>query len=150
MMVNVTWAKGLTHVLDAVNKSNCIYANRWGDLPLWGATKHLAGGELEVLQLAYHHGSHGVQVLPGVDSLSRFTRAKETCKGSCVALPGSKLAGTHKVNNSFIVPCRMSCEWRRFGLRMGVFANNTAGTEGLALSGSYTREGRMYLRPCDN
>lgn len=45
-------------IADAVDGSKCIWINRWGDLPLWGATRALLGFPHENLQFSYHHGSH--------------------------------------------------------------------------------------------
>lgn len=42
--------------------TRCIYSNRWGDLPLWGANIHLVKEPHHVLPLAYRHGSHRVIV----------------------------------------------------------------------------------------
>ena len=46
----------------AVVASGCIYGNRWGDLPLWGAALLLAQEPQTRLKLPYYHGSHKTYV----------------------------------------------------------------------------------------
>lgn len=47
-------------VADMVQSSRCIWRSRWGDLPLWGATRNTLGYEISHLQyFSYIHGSHG-------------------------------------------------------------------------------------------
>jgi len=43
-----------------VNKSGCIYVNRWGDLPLWGCVLSLLDKEIFNItnSIKYIHGSH--------------------------------------------------------------------------------------------
>jgi hypothetical protein len=53
-------------IVDAVDGSKCIWINRWGDLPLWGATRALLGFPHQHLQFTYRHGTHkNVLIKPG-------------------------------------------------------------------------------------
>jgi len=55
-------------VFSEVRRSGCIWLNRWGDMPLWGATREVLGwplGELEGMR--YFHGTHGKVVEPGME-----------------------------------------------------------------------------------
>ena len=46
-------------VADMVQSSRCIWIGRWGDLPLWGATRNVLNFEISNLQhFSYIHGSH--------------------------------------------------------------------------------------------
>jgi len=44
--------------LRAVDDSNCIYTNRWGDMPLWGAVLGILDHPVHFTSLAYYHWSH--------------------------------------------------------------------------------------------
>ena len=49
--------------VDLVDASGCIYVNRWGDLPLWGAAiQVLHINSFEDKRIAYLHGSHNAQI----------------------------------------------------------------------------------------
>jgi len=51
--------------IDAIDKSDCIYTYRWGDLPLWGETLHYFHEPNESKldkNLIYFHSSHNQQV----------------------------------------------------------------------------------------
>ncbi len=45
---------------DKVNQTECIYINRWGDLPLWGCILSLIGDDIMAVSesIKYMHGSH--------------------------------------------------------------------------------------------
>ena len=60
MLVNMTWIQSekVQSIVRIVNKTNCIFYNRWGDLPLWGATLKILKEKKEYLNLSYHHQSH--------------------------------------------------------------------------------------------
>jgi hypothetical protein len=63
MYVNLRWLRNHTIIdayTQAVLETGCIYSNRWGDLPLWGAALLLAGEPTTKIRLAYYHGSHKV------------------------------------------------------------------------------------------
>jgi hypothetical protein len=49
-----------------INETNCIYINRWGDMPLWGmAIQALLSSKDDVLEdkrIKYRHGSHNLDV----------------------------------------------------------------------------------------
>jgi hypothetical protein len=66
LWIDLEWARSPTiqYVIQKVHESGCILSNRWGDLPLWGATAALAGVNIEVLPLRYYHGSHHVIASP--------------------------------------------------------------------------------------
>ena len=69
MLVDVRWAREtLGAFWRAVDETGCVYDNRWGDLPLWGAALALHGERAAILPLSYEHGSHLQLVLPGYDS----------------------------------------------------------------------------------
>jgi hypothetical protein len=65
MYVNLRWLRNNT-IIDAYTKAvidtDCIYGNRWGDLPLWGAAILVAKEATTRLRLPYYHGSHNVFV----------------------------------------------------------------------------------------
>lgn len=66
MYINLNWLRNHTVInnyMVAVEKSGCIYANRWGDLPLWGAAILLAREQTAGLNVSYHHGSHNTDVV---------------------------------------------------------------------------------------
>ena len=52
----------IAQYMEVVNASGCIYGNRWGDLPLWGAAIRLNGQPTTKLNLKYYHGSHNIKV----------------------------------------------------------------------------------------
>ncbi len=60
MMINMSWinSESVQTIIRIVNDTNCIFYNRWGDLPLWGATVRLLEEEKEYLNLSYYHKSH--------------------------------------------------------------------------------------------
>lgn len=60
MLVNMSWIQSakVQSIVRIVNKTNCIFHNRWGDLPLWGATLKILKETKEYLNLSYHHKSH--------------------------------------------------------------------------------------------
>jgi len=60
MMINMSWVRlrKVQSIIRMVNKTNCIFYNRWGDLPLWGATLRILNAEKEHLNLSYYHKSH--------------------------------------------------------------------------------------------
>ena len=67
MFVNVQWVLSdinLQYMFRAVERSNCICINRWGDLPLWGETLARLGVRPRVLHnWSYVHASHGDNLL---------------------------------------------------------------------------------------
>ena len=61
MYLNLTWLRGndvIRRFMALVDRSQCIYSNRWGDLPLWGAAIALSQEPQSRLPLSYYHGSH--------------------------------------------------------------------------------------------
>ena len=65
MYINLNWLRSneiILKYMDVVNASECIYGNRWGDLPLWGAAIHVAKEPTRKLVLPYYHGSHQLLV----------------------------------------------------------------------------------------
>jgi hypothetical protein len=55
----------LMDYVSAIEKSNGIYLNRWGDLPLWGeAVTYILGHDSLVIdkEIRYYHGSHYTHV----------------------------------------------------------------------------------------
>ena len=69
MLVRLRWAHAMQWALDAVTASECILSNRWGDMPLWGATLRLSkrmahAGHAVSLPLSYLHKSHSTLVRP--------------------------------------------------------------------------------------
>jgi hypothetical protein len=56
------------HVFKAVNATRCIWLNRWGDLPLWGATIQLLDAPVShIHNFNYYHGSHDNHIKVGED-----------------------------------------------------------------------------------
>ena len=68
MILNINYFLGnqdVMNILKIIEKSNCIFSNRWGDLPIWGFiltylidSKHY----LEDKTIRYHHGSHDKKI----------------------------------------------------------------------------------------
>lgn len=62
MFVNVRWVlsnSDLQRTFEAVERTNCICINRWGDLPLWGETLASLGYRPQIMQgWTYRHGTH--------------------------------------------------------------------------------------------
>jgi len=79
----------------AVEASGCVYAARWGDMPLWGSALLLEGGPRHRFLLRYRHGSHGAavnEVEPGLDGLRpdyAFTTGLAPPRGDEVSLDGA-------------------------------------------------------------
>ena len=65
MYMDLNWVrttKLLQEFISAVAESDCIFSNRWGDSPLWGAAVRLLNEPYHILPIAYYHGSHHVYV----------------------------------------------------------------------------------------
>lgn len=65
MYLNLTWLRShilLNEFINKISESKCIYSNRWGDSPLWGAAVSLAGLDYSRLPVSYYHGSHHLLV----------------------------------------------------------------------------------------
>ena len=60
MWFDLDWVRSsqIQMTLNAVHSSGCMISNRWGDLPLWGATAALHHVNIETIKLEYLHGSH--------------------------------------------------------------------------------------------
>lgn len=67
MCFDLDWVRSpaVQLTLKAVYESGCIISNRWGDLPLWGATAALLNIDIEIIHLEYRHESHNTLVSPG-------------------------------------------------------------------------------------
>ena len=50
--------KIIAEYMKVVKESECIYSNRWGDMPLWGAAIFLSKEPRIKLNMKYFHGSH--------------------------------------------------------------------------------------------
>jgi hypothetical protein len=61
MWISLQWAMSpeVTEIRNKVSANGCIISNRWGDLPLWGATCKLIGVPECNIDTGYYHGSHG-------------------------------------------------------------------------------------------
>jgi len=68
MIINIPFFKNNIHVqniLEEIKNSNCIFSNRWGDLPIWGyILSYLIDKKyyIEDKQISYIHGSHGATI----------------------------------------------------------------------------------------
>lgn len=65
MYLDLDWLRNntiITLFTQAVVDSGCIYGNRWGDLPLWGAALLLAQEPHTRFQFPYYHGSHNTYI----------------------------------------------------------------------------------------
>lgn len=65
MYIDLAWLRNNTMLQayrQTVEDSQCIYSNRWGDLPLWGAAIHLTKEPRFHLRLPYFHGTHNTLV----------------------------------------------------------------------------------------
>lgn len=62
MFINVQWVLSngdLQKTFEAVERTNCICINRWGDLPLWGETLASLGYRPQIMEgWLYRHGTH--------------------------------------------------------------------------------------------
>jgi len=55
----------ISAVLNKIKVCNCIFSNRWGDLPIWGyILSYLVNPELylEDKNISYSHGSHNKKI----------------------------------------------------------------------------------------
>jgi hypothetical protein len=68
MIVDVAYFRARTDIracLREIDASNCIFINRWGDLPIWGwilAGFVDANRVSEDLTIRYYHGSHDIEI----------------------------------------------------------------------------------------
>jgi hypothetical protein len=65
MYVDLNWLRNSTIIssfTQAVVDTGCIYGNRWGDMPLWGAALLLAHEPQSQFVFPYYHGSHNTYV----------------------------------------------------------------------------------------
>lgn len=68
MIFNIPFFKNNIHVkkiLQEIKNSNCIFSNRWGDLPIWGyILSYLIDNKyyIEDKEISYIHGSHGATI----------------------------------------------------------------------------------------
>lgn len=66
MLLDLIWYRNssvLRAFTQAVDASECIYSNRWGDMPLWGAAVILEKQPYHRLyKMSYFHGSHRTMV----------------------------------------------------------------------------------------
>jgi hypothetical protein len=64
MIVNIPYFNNneiVQNVLEKIKKSDCIFSNRWGDLPIWGYILSYLIDEkyfIEDKNIKYIHGSH--------------------------------------------------------------------------------------------
>lgn len=65
MYIKMTFARSpiVRKFQETVDISNCIYSNRWGDLPLWGALLTMLNLPEHTMKLRYSHGSWGGRML---------------------------------------------------------------------------------------
>jgi hypothetical protein len=55
----------IKEVLSKIYGTNCIFSNRWGDLPIWGYILNYLVEEKHYLEdktISYYHGSHNIQI----------------------------------------------------------------------------------------
>ena len=68
---NLTWARQFQWIYDAVESTECIYHDRWGDHILWGATLKLLGvdyARIHSIRMKYCHStSSRASMLAGCD-----------------------------------------------------------------------------------
>lgn len=65
MYIDLRWLRNhsvIQKYRQRVEESQCIYSNRWGDLPLWGAAIYLSKEPRYHLRLPYFHGTHNTLV----------------------------------------------------------------------------------------
>jgi hypothetical protein len=68
MIVNVPFFNNnldVTNILTEIDKSDCIFSNRWGDLPIWGYILSYFIDKtyyLEDRSISYIHGSHSATI----------------------------------------------------------------------------------------
>jgi len=70
MIVNVQYFKNnsdVINILNEIDSSDCIFSNRWGDLPIWGyILSYLIDNNyyIEDKTISYTHGSHVTTINP--------------------------------------------------------------------------------------
>ena len=68
MILNINFFKNnkdVVNILNEINKSDCIFSNRWGDLPIWGYILSYFIDKtyyIEDKNISYIHGSHSKNV----------------------------------------------------------------------------------------
>ena len=68
MVINVNYFYNndlVKDVLSRIYESNCIFSNRWGDLPIWGyILSYLVDKKhyIEDKSISYYHGSHNKKI----------------------------------------------------------------------------------------
>ena len=68
MILNIPFFKNnidVNNILNEIDKSNCIFSNRWGDLPIWGyILSYLIDKSYykEDKNIIYLHGSHSTKI----------------------------------------------------------------------------------------
>lgn len=68
MVVNVPYFRNnenVQKILQEIDKSECIFSNRWGDAPIWGSIlRYLVDKNLykEETGVTYFHGSHNIKI----------------------------------------------------------------------------------------
>ena len=68
MIINIPYFRNNKHVqniLKEIKMSNCIFSNRWGDLPIWGyILSYLIDSKyyIEDKNISYIHGSHNITI----------------------------------------------------------------------------------------
>jgi hypothetical protein len=68
MIVNIPFLnnnKVVQNILNKIKDTNCIFSNRWGDLPIWGyILSYLVDKKyfIEDSSIKYYHGSHDITI----------------------------------------------------------------------------------------
>jgi len=68
MVINVPYFRknqNIQNMLNLIKESNCIFSNRWGDLPIWGYILYLLVDKQYYIcdrNISYYHGSHNYPV----------------------------------------------------------------------------------------
>lgn len=65
--LNLQWYRNSSIIRDYTNtvlQSKCIFSNRWGDMPLWGAIAAITNQPSYVINIPYYHGSHHKKIKP--------------------------------------------------------------------------------------
>jgi len=68
MVVNIQFfrnEKNVVSILDEIKKSDCIFSNRWGDLPIWGYVLSYFIDKFNYIEdknISYFHESHSIQI----------------------------------------------------------------------------------------
>jgi hypothetical protein len=90
MLLDIAWASAprFAAFRAAVDASGCVWRNRWGDLPLWGAMLMLHGDaaatQADALGVWYVHGSHDRRAVAPARGGARWSPPRDSGANAAV------------------------------------------------------------------